>query len=127
MTRIFRNIILALAVALLPVTAQADDKITLFSALSSSGTYGCTGLNSAPCDLAGFSQASFQVTSVSTSVATVAFQLRNTPTDPWATVFTVTNPSVGELGYNGPGVGQCQVVVTWGSGSALTATLSRIR
>lgn len=112
---------------LLPGSARAD-YITMFSGLGASGTFGCSGASGvdSPCDLTGYTKASFQATSAAGSVATVTLQVRNTPSDPWSTVFIVTNPGTGELGYSGPGVGQCQVVVAWASGS-LTGTLVRIK
>jgi len=105
------TVLFCLSLVLLPNSARAES-ITLFSNLQTSGTFACTdsGGNQTPCDLYGWNKASFQVTSAAGSVATVALQIRNTSSDPWTTVVTVTNPGTNELGYFGPGLGQAQVV-----------------
>lgn len=124
-----KRILVAVLLALTLSSAAKAENTTLFSAIATSGTYGCAKADGTvgPCDLSGFRSASFQVTSVAGSVATVDFQVRNTPNDPWATVFTVVNPGTAELGYTGsPVSGQCQVVVTWTSGT-LTGTLVRTK
>ena len=125
--RLLTALFVSFALVCLPQPSKAD-VIPLFSSLQTSGTFACGpgGSASVPCDLQGFYKVSFQCTSTSGSVATVQIQVRNDPSQAWATVVTQINPGPNDQGYIGPGLGQLQVVVTWTSG-ILTGTLTRTK
>jgi hypothetical protein len=77
-------------------------------------------------DLSGYNKVSVQATSAAGSVCSVAIQIRNTPTDSWATVATISNPDVNTPGYFGPGLGQIQVVLSGYASGTVTCTLLRM-
>lgn len=100
---------------LLAASLYADGSVV--NSVGSPCTSVGTNFTSVPIDLNGYRTVSFQVTSDSTSQAVVTLYKRNTPNDQFAPVFSVTNPTSSELGYDGPPVGQIYIDIAWTAGS----------
>lgn len=120
--------LISLVCWLVPSPAKADT-VTLFSNLTTSGTFACGvgGASDVPCDLNGFYKVSVQVTCTSAPcTGEWKLQQRNTSSDAWATVLDLFNPGLNDQGYSNTGFGQIQVVVIWTAGT-WQGTLQRIK
>ena len=107
--------------------AALGDQIVLFDALASSGTFGCGGDYTSPCDLNGFYKVSIQFTCPGGGcINEIKLWQRNNPGDNYAVVLDLFNTGPNDLGYSNIGYGQIYVEVIWAAG-ALRGSLIRLK
>ena len=119
-------ICLAFSLLLLPQSALADS-VTLFTGLTASGTFGCGGGSTSPCDLNGYYKVSVQFTcTAGPCTDEIKLWQRNTPNDAYAVVLDLFNTGANDLGYSNIGYGQVYAEVIW-TGGTLQGTLIRLK